>query len=98
MRRFSYATGFSADAPPPPDGEFVYTVNALDAKQAAEQAAEEADRRNVEYPAEQEIFLKDMQTGKVTCFSVYMETIPVYRAVRVEIDTEADSAQGEGKE
>ena len=86
LHRFCYALGFCDDGPVPPDNEFSRQVSAVDAQQAAEEAAEESGWRDCEYPAEQAIFLRDMETGELSVFTVFMETIPVYRAVRVHRD------------
>lgn len=59
------------------------TFECFDSQEAAEEAAEHFNSQDVEYPLEQDIFVKGPD-GVIEKFVVYMEQVPSYSAVKTE--------------
>lgn len=83
LRTYRYASGFLRTERPA-EIEYYRRIEAADWQDAAELAAEDANRRDVSWPTEQDIWLIDEATGEEACFAVSMETVPVYHAARVQ--------------
>ena len=72
------------------------TFECFDSQEAAEEAAECFNSQDVEYPLEKDIFAKGPD-GVTEKFTVYMEQIPSYSAVKIEHEPEVSDAKNENR-
>jgi hypothetical protein len=79
MHTYRCATDFGAE--PPRADEYADAVEAFDAEDAAEQAAETADRDSATYPDTRIVWVASVGTGEAQRYSVFVERIPSYSAV-----------------